>query len=50
MSLLLTGLGSAVMGCGIAAAMHYTGMAAMRLQGECSYSPTLVSYQLPWPS
>ncbi len=35
-------LGSLVMGSGIAA-MHYTGMAAMRLRAMCSYSPALVS-------
>ena len=45
MSLLLAGLGSVVMGSGIAA-MHYTGMAAMRLQAECSYSPILVSVSI----
>jgi two-component system sensor histidine kinase/response regulator len=45
MSLLLAGLGSVVMGSGIAA-MHYTGMAAMRLQAECSYSPVLVSVSI----
>jgi two-component system sensor histidine kinase/response regulator len=45
MSLLLAGLGSAVMGSGIAA-MHYTGMAAMRLRAECSYSPILVSVSI----
>jgi PAS domain S-box-containing protein len=42
MGLTLAGLGSATMGIGIAA-MHYTGMAAMRLRAECSYSPILVT-------
>jgi two-component system sensor histidine kinase/response regulator len=42
MGLLSAGLGSAVMGSGIAA-MHYTGMAAMRLRAECSYSLRLVT-------
>jgi NO-binding membrane sensor protein with MHYT domain len=35
-------LGSIYMGSGIAA-MHYTGMAAMRLSAMCSYSATLVT-------
>ena len=35
-------LGSIYMGSGIAA-MHYTGMAAMRLSAICSYSATLVT-------
>jgi hypothetical protein len=34
----LAGLGSVAMGGGIVA-MHYTGMAAMRLPAECNYSP-----------
>jgi PAS domain S-box-containing protein len=34
--------GSVVMGCGIAA-MHYIGMAAMRLRAMCNYSPGLVT-------
>jgi len=42
MGLLQPGLGSVVMGVGIAA-MHYIGMAAMRLRAECSYSPLLVT-------
>jgi PAS domain S-box-containing protein len=42
MGLLQAGLGSVVMGVGIAA-MHYIGMAAMRLRAECSYSPLLVT-------
>src|SRR5262252_2974640 len=33
-------VGSAIMGGGIST-MHYTGMAAMRLQGMCSYDPLL---------
>ena len=35
-------LGSLVMGSGIAA-MHYTGMASMRVPAMCSYSPALVT-------
>ncbi len=35
-------LGSLAMGSGIAA-MHYIGMAAMRLRAECTYSPVLVA-------
>jgi len=42
MGLLQAGLGSVVMGVGIAA-MHYIGMAAMRLRAECNYSPLLVT-------
>jgi two-component system sensor histidine kinase/response regulator len=42
MGLLQAALGSAVMGSGIAA-MHYVGMAAMRLRAMCSYSPGLVT-------
>jgi NO-binding membrane sensor protein with MHYT domain len=42
MGFALAGLGSTTMGIGIAA-MHYTGMAAMRLRAECSYSPVLVT-------
>src|SRR6266571_928211 len=35
-------IGSAIMGSGIAA-MHYIGMAAMRLSAMCSYDPTLLT-------
>ena len=38
-------LGSIAMGGGIAG-MHYMGMAAMRLQAECTYSPSLVTLSL----
>jgi PAS domain S-box-containing protein len=38
-------LGSVVMGSGIAA-MHYIGMAAMRLQAMCVYSPYLVALSI----
>lgn len=34
-------IGSAIMGCGISA-MHYIGMAAMRLPAMCSYDPLLL--------
>src|SRR5487761_72646 len=40
-SKLQAGLGGTVMGGGICA-MHYTGMAAMRLQAMCHYDPALV--------
>ncbi|MGH9328691.1 MAG: response regulator [Terriglobia bacterium] len=39
------GLGSVVMGCGIAA-MHYTGMAAMRLPAMCHYNPLIVALSI----
>jgi PAS domain S-box-containing protein len=42
MGLLRALAGSAVMGGGIST-MHYTGMAAMRLRGMCSYDPLLVT-------
>ncbi len=42
-------LGSVVMGSGIAA-MHYIGMAAMRLQAMCVYSPTLVALSILLPA
>src|SRR2546427_1393030 len=42
MGLFRASVGSIVMGCGIAA-MHYIGMAAMRLPAVCHYSVTLVS-------
>lgn len=35
-------IGSAIMGCGISA-MHYIGMAAMRLPAMCSYDPLLLT-------
>jgi two-component system, sensor histidine kinase and response regulator len=38
----LTVIGSILMGCGIAA-MHYTGMAAMRLPAVCVYSPWILA-------
>ena len=41
MSLLSAGLGSVLMGSGIAA-MHYTGMEAMRLPAMCIYNPHIV--------
>ena len=42
MGLIRASIGSIVMGAGIAA-MHYIGMAAMRLQAMCHYSLTLVT-------
>ena len=41
MNLAVATVGSVIMGCGIAA-MHYTGMAAMRSQAEIHYDPGLV--------
>ena len=38
-------VGGAIMGSGIAA-MHYTGMAAMRLPAMCSYDPSLVALSI----
>ena len=42
MSMLACGIGSVLMGSGIAA-MHYIGMAAMRLPAMCMYNPWLVA-------
>lgn len=42
LTLSVSALGSVIMGGGIAA-MHYTGMAAMRMQAACHYSATIVT-------
>ena len=39
------GFGGVILGCGIAG-MHYTGMAAMRMDAETIYSPSLVAISL----